>query len=958
VETLDFLTAVLPSTGYYCVCELTTRAKQHYFVETLDEVHNVALLHDQAEHNTYFALASFETPGKREATNARYMRALFIDVDCGAGKAYPDKRAGVEALSAFLEASDLLALGKPWIVDSGGGIHAYWPLNEDVAVSDWKPVAEGFKRMCARHHFHIDMTVTADAARVLRMPGTHNWKYPRPVNLRFRGDTFALADLAARVAEYTSVAPVSALGIPGTPLKRSPTEAGVKLLANQTVSFKDILQRTVNGSGCGQLAHYLEHAQEDGMEPLWRGLLSLTKVCTDGTKAAKRLSAMHPYDEQRMFIKLTEIKGPYPCVKFDSENLGICTACPHWGKITNPLRLGASVELDTSEKEIEVSLDPTDADVPVQRYVRPVPPRGFGYGAKAGGVYRDVVEEDAEGNKIKTQKQILTYELFVIDVLNAAGVHAAQMVVSRNGSYQTLSYPMRAAASKDDTIKFLAENNVIACYGKGNDAHLYDYVRACVEEASARSVPTAVPQQYGWQDDMSFVHNGRVYFPDGTERQVPMPGLENITRATRVAGSLEGWRRIISLLDKRGMHEIIAHACIGFGSPLMRFSGIHGLTFHAGHKASGTGKSLALNLCSSIWGPPLQYRTGKDTSVVAMQQRAGNLNGLPFNVDELTDLARVNANWFPAFTFTFSEGKGKERMEAGANKERLNNSTWYGLAFFTSNTFMLDIMTGMSEHSAEGEIRRFLEWNPGVQLSWTPSELTTIRTIDVHYGIAGEVYAKWLVRNRALAEQMYRRVQDRLFQAFNATNDERFWVAGVAAIVTGAILCGSKYADVYDFDVKSITEALRADVERGRMSLLGTKRTAEDVLNSYIREFYGNLVVVEKDLTPGGLLKAKFGNGDEIDKSITRTKVLGRVEKEILPGYTDLYIEERMMKRHCASLSFGYAEFIKDLRKVARVEQVQKNLLANTRGPQMRCPALRICRATHETQVEATEDPV
>jgi len=957
---MDFLSAVLPSTGVYCACELTTRARQHYFVDTLDEVQNIALLLDRAEQNTYFALASFESKGSREAVNARLMRAFFVDVDCGPGHAYPDKRAGAQALAAFLESSGMSKLGQPWVVDSGGGVHAYWPLTEDVSVTEWKPVAEGFKRMCVEHNFHIDMTVTADAARVLRMPGTHNWKYdsPRPVNLRLRGDTFQFEDIKRETAAYTPKLSLSSNAIPGVPLKRDLSDAGVKLLANQTVVFKDILQRTVDGGGCRQLGHYLQHAQEEGMEPLWRGLLSIAKVCTDGLKAAKRLSAMHPYDEQRMHTKLAEIKGPYPCVKFDSENPGVCTKCPHWGKITNPLRLGASVEMDTEEKEIEVRLDPHDEEVAVQRYTRPVPPKGFGYGAKAGGIYREVVEEDAEGNKIKVQKQVLSYELFVIDVLNAAGVHSAQMVVSRNGGYQTLSYPMRAAVSKDDTAKFLAENNIIACYGKGNDMHLYDYVRACVEEASAKRVPTAVPQQYGWQDDWSFVHNGRVYYPDGTERQVPMPGLENITKATRVAGTLEGWRRIISLLDQRGMHEILAHACIGFGSPLMKFSGIHGLTFHAGHKASGTGKSLALNLCSSIWGPPLQYRTGKDTSVVAMQQRAGNLNGLPFNVDELTDLARVNANWFPAFTFTFSEGKGKERMESGANKERVNNSTWYGLAFFTSNTFMLDIMTGMSEHSAEGEIRRFLEWNPGVQLAWTASELSTVRTIDVHYGIAGEVYAKWLVKNRGLAEQMYRKVQDRLYQAFNATNDERFWIAGTAAVVTGAILCGSKYAGVYDFDVKAITEALRADVERGRKSLLGTKRTAEDVLNSYIREFYGNLVVVEKDLTPGGLLKAKFGNGDEVDKSITRTKVLGRVEKELLPGYIDLFIEERMMKRHCASLSFGYDDFIVELRKVARVEQVQKNLLSGTRGPQMRCASLRICRASHETALPSTESDI
>lgn len=957
MDSLDFLTAVLPSTGVYCACELTSPKREHFFLDSPDEVHNVALLLDKTEKNAYFALATFEAKGTRAAANARLMRSLFVDVDCGPGKAYPTKRAGVEALNAFLESSRLGELGNPWVVDSGGGIHAYWPLTEDTFIAVWKPVAEGFKRLCAEQNFHIDMTVTADAARVLRMPGTTNWKYPKPVNLRLRGDIFQLADIERVVRSHgVAVATPKPMldnelaSLPGAPLKREPNDAGMKLLENTATRFKDIMIKTVAGKGCGQIKHYVEHAQEDGMEPLWRGILSIAKVCEDGIKSAQKISAMHPYDDARLLAKWNEIKGPYPCTKFDSENPGICPSCQHWGKITNPLRLGASVDLQVEEKVVEVVLPSSDPDGEgeVQSFVRPKAPNGFGYGPK-GGVYREVVEEDPEGNKIKVQKQILPYEMFLVDVLNQSGTHSAQLVVMRHNRCDVLNYPMRAAASKDDTIKYLAEHNVIACYGQGNDKHLFDYVRACAEEASTRREPTVVPSQYGWQEDGSFVHNGTVYFPDGIERPVPMPGLENITRATRVAGTLEGWRKIISVLDKRGLNDLLAHVCIGFGSPLMRFSGIHGMTFHAGHKESGTGKSLTLDLCASIWGSPLQYRIGQNTSQVAMQQRAGLLNGLPFTVDEITVKARDDSNWFPSWAFTFSEGKGKERMESGTNRERVNNTTWYGLALFTSNTFMLDIMTGMSEHSAEGEIRRFLEWNPGQPLTWSDEELSILRTLDVHYGVAGEVFAKWLVRNRAQAESLYRRIQTKLFTDYHATNDERFWIAGCAAVLTGATLCGSKFANVYDFDVKALHASLYKDVLRGRDALRKTKRSAEDVLNAYIRDYYGNLVVIEPS---NGTLLASLGNGSEVDKSITRSRVLGRVEKEVAPSYTDFYVEEKMMKRHCASLSFGYDSFVDELAKSGSsgllVERVYKNMLSGTRGPQMRVQALRIRRPTAE----------
>jgi hypothetical protein len=94
------------------------------------------------------------------------------------------------------------------------------------------------------------------------------------------------------------------------------------------------------------------------MEPLWRAHLSIAQKCEDGEKASVWLSSLHPYDEDRMRTKLAEIKGPYPCTKFDSENPGVCTGCAHWGKITNPLALGRDTAISVQAKEVVVA-EPT-----------------------------------------------------------------------------------------------------------------------------------------------------------------------------------------------------------------------------------------------------------------------------------------------------------------------------------------------------------------------------------------------------------------------------------------------------------------------------------------------------------------------------------------------------------------------------------------------------------------------
>jgi hypothetical protein len=103
-------------------------------------------------------------------------------------------------------------------------------------------------------------------------------------------------------------------------------------------------------------------------------MLSLAQKCDDGQKAVVWLSQLHPYEPERMTQKLREIKGPYPCLKLDSENPGICTECSHFGKITNPLALGRHIETDTQPKQIELTPAPATPAAPAPTTVqRPAP---------------------------------------------------------------------------------------------------------------------------------------------------------------------------------------------------------------------------------------------------------------------------------------------------------------------------------------------------------------------------------------------------------------------------------------------------------------------------------------------------------------------------------------------------------------------------------------------------------
>ena len=507
----------------------------------------------------------------------------------------------------------------------------------------------------------------------------------------------------------------------------------------------------------------------------------------------------------------------------------------------------------------------------------------------------------------------------------------------------------KAVVSKDETVKALALQNVIASYGSGNDKNLFDYVRACVEQASTGKAPVRVPTNYGWQENDTFVFAGKIFSKGLPPVSVPMPGLENIVSNTKPSGSIEAWRTFVQMLIKKEMWDHLTIMLAGASAPLMRFTGIYGITYHCGSTESGTGKSLALEAAASIWGHPVHYRTGKSTSPVAMQQRLGLLCSMPLITDELTSKNRTNFEWLPEFLLDMTEGRGKERMESGANKERINLSTWMTNAIMSSNTHVVDGLTGGRKHSSEGELRRLLEFILTQELAWEPYEIEIIKSLHSNYAIAGHVLSQYMVDN---LDRLHKDVPDsvvQMYKEFGATNDERFWMAGIGTIIMAAVLL--KDAGIVNIPVKPVIACLKKVVNSMRGNIKANVRSAEDVLNSYVRESYGHFIVIRN--MESGIL-AELGGGGEVDKATTRSEIMGRVEHGFTPDHVDFYIEEQLLKAYCSSMSFGYADFKRQLAGQFTVSHMaKKDMTAKTQGPQMRVSVLKISRRISDMGDEA-----
>lgn len=1015
MKPLEFLADVLPSPGHgvYCLAELSTKRREHQFVSSLEEFKPHVKEWLSKNKNIFFALSTFDEQvlslkrERRTVKNARFIKAIFLDLD-----GYESKKAAGLALAQFLAKTQLDQFGQPHIVASGGGLHCYWPLNKESDIVTWQPIAENFKRLCKQEGMKIDMAVTADAARVLRIPGTMNFKEkypePRPVQLLLRGSgPIDLLHFGAAIrAQLTDAyVPASSSFAPAQLEGKRPTKANSKrsklaeaMLGNSVTRFETIWLKTEQGTGCAQLKHYIDNATEDGMEPLWRGLLSWSKVCEDGHEYNVKLSELHPYEPERMQQKLADIKGPYPCIKMDSENPGLCPSCPHWGKITNALALGREVIASDEEKVYEIPLQTTpideddaveyledgitneadEAGVELNRRTRltkrPPPPKGFFYG-KNGGVFAEIKETDASGVTIKTQVPVLSYDLFVVDLLRLEEKeHAAHLMAIKTigpadePSQQIVEYtpvimPSKAVVAKDELLKCLAAHNIYADRGVAMDPYLYGYVRAGVAEAAQMRKAVDVPTQFGWQKNGSFVYNNRIFKPDGSEIAVPMPGLENLNRDTTSKGTLEEWRKPWELLIARKMHMMLAMCVDSFGSTLMHFSEYEGFVWHIGSTESGTGKSLTLSLKAGVWGHPLRYRTGKGTSLVALQQRAGLLNSLPLLIDEITTKARSDSEWASAFIFDTAEGKGKERMESGTNKERINNSTWSLTATTTANVHMIDVLLGTREHAAHGEMMRLLEWNPSEELTFNDVERAQLKLLRRNYGVAGEAWVRWLAVNQATARKVWLETHEMLRHSMKLTDEERYWHAGCTSVVTAAILLGPLYSNILAVPVVGVIHALTEMVTRSRLVYIKARRSAEDVLNNYTQAFYGKFVVIRRN--EDDKLVTDWNMSAE-GRTSTRNTVMGRIEHGTTHAdFIEYFIEEQLLRKHCSSMSFGYTDFKSKMEAGQKIGDyqvkfgVKKDMLARTDGPSLRvtCMHLRLRKEKVNSEGQVSVDP-
>ena len=136
--------------------------------------------------DVYFCLSSQLKAGKtvngktwalRNHENVAAFKAIWLDVDgYKAEKGYASLPDALDAIKQFVNAASLPSPSA--LVCSGGGWHVYWISVTALPEAEWRPYAEGLWALAQKHGLRADAGVTTDSVRVLRVPGTFNYKDP------------------------------------------------------------------------------------------------------------------------------------------------------------------------------------------------------------------------------------------------------------------------------------------------------------------------------------------------------------------------------------------------------------------------------------------------------------------------------------------------------------------------------------------------------------------------------------------------------------------------------------------------------------------------------------------------------------------------------------------------------------------------------------------------------------
>lgn len=890
----DFLSAVLPTEGWYCVTGLRDGAPRQKFFDNLDDVEAEIDGLLKNKYDVYFACAKFKEEGKRDTENAAYFKSFRLDIDCGRGKPYDNQAEGIEALSEFC---GKLNLPTPTIVNSGRGIHVYWSLHETIPRSAWKPMAEQLKMLCAKHKLNADHAITADAARILRVPGTLNFKTEPPlaVSLLHMAPPIHVEAFAAVLKEAGNV--VSHNGY-----NRPVTETD----PNTQYRFSAIMDKAERGSGCAQLEHIVKNRSTISYNQ-WFYALSIAKFCVDSDEAIHLVSEGHPdYDEHKVEKKVSQINHWTSCRKFEEENPGGCRGCAH-KKIGTPLKLGAEIKVSNKK---ELLVEETVGEV-VHTVTHEVPelPYPFVIG-ESGGIYKWTRDEEDEG-----PTQVYPHNLFVLKRMSDPdkGMCVFLRLETPLDGMVEFTIPMSDMAQPTKLKERLAFRGIVGTAAQMELVMFY--IVSCCNKLLTEKEAERMKIQFGWIDqDTRFVVGNREIGADTIKHSPPASSLEQVAAMMEPRGSLEEWRKIIDNYNRPGLEPHAFAFSSAFGAPILKFMGIRGAVISLVSDDSGTGKTTILKAINSLVGHPVDLMcTFRDTTNFKLNRMA-MMNNICFTCDEMTN---ISPDDFSNFVYAASNGKDRGRLKASENTERTNLS-WSTITVTTSNASFYDKLH-LIKDSPDGEMMRTIEYEITPTNIFTKEEADALfGRLEENYGVAADIYFTYLAGHVEDATELAKHIQKEIDKEAGLQNRERFWSAVAAANIAGLVI--SNHLGLTNINAKKIMRWVIELLKTLKLQIAPPLTSQSSVIGEFLNAHRNNVLVVNNN-------QDKRTGMEQLPIREPRFELMVRIE----PDTKRLYITTKALQNFCSKQQTNMKELLFKLKQDGvYIDTVKKRMAKGT----------------------------
>lgn len=816
--------------------------------------------------DVYFCLSRQATAGEikngrakavRNIPNSTHVKAIWLDVDVKPPpKGYPDLKAALDAVLAFVQAAKLPPPSA--LVASGGGLHVYWFSDVPLTVAEWRPYANGLRALAQQHGLLCDYGVTTDACRVLRVPDTFNFKTlpPKPVKvLALAADhAFKSALSHIAIAQAPVTATVTALFDPAkfppkAPLTDPEDSVAVGLrtydhipidavsVAEECPFFKDAL-----------LTHGKNHTQ--GM---WNLSVLMATFFHKGEKIAHRMSDGFPTYTQAETQAMWDRKmserdarglGPPTCKAIENEGSKFCAGCRHRGQIKSPITLGKPV----------VKNPPIGA-LPVHD-----PISHFAVDLPAGYCVDRVSGHIGFMRKRKLGKGQENYEFEPIFLCKISGAWAEKhpdklhfTATMSKGEVRSIAVEQKNMSSAAALCLTLSRQGVK--YVPSNKELMLDFMSYFLQKLhDAKAALFAVP--YGWWVNEGQVHGfaygGRIFKDDQTEAPC---GAGDITMRENYTpkGDIGVWFEALKLITDQHRPSVEAVVAASFASPLMRFTGEYAGCLSAWSRSGGN-KSTAVKIGLGVWGHPKLTKEVAGTSALNLLTRMGDIRNLPVYWDDVSDPEKMAKVTTTISDLTEGISGGKNYQDGTARKRQ----EWQSLLIACSNISVFDHFVKKVKDNTAG-VNRVFEFYVQPVTPSTPGRMqnfeasTIAQKMEENYGRMGEKYAKVLADNPEAINLYVQGVMATITKEVQAADDERFWVAIVSSILAGAALanqCGATFniEELHKFLVTAygnMRERVGLENLQG-----GTEANVDTILTEFLKE-YGDRTLRTMDMIQG-----------------------------------------------------------------------------------------------------------